>query len=292
MTEGSERLPDVRSTPVELETRPGATALERLTDVPAPHVARFQFLRGALAAVALFAVGAVALLLLSDHGPGSGADDWSRWAPTEQGAAGAAQIAAHVKGQYRLDSGEQIVDVQAGPLQVGEFELTIAIRRPPEQGGSIEIRDGEALGYRLCGMGENCSIPSGEPSEARHLLLRREALELALYSFRYLEDVEDVVVFMPPPKGQAPSQALLFRRPHFQPLLERPLAATLAASTPTVSSVASAPDAELVERLTLPNLFQWSLTQGNVEQRVFLVLAPPRPQSRGPDGAGRSSRRE
>ena len=41
-------------------------------------------------------------------------------------------------------------------------------------------------------------------SEARHALLRREALELALYTFKYVDGVDSVSVFLPPrPDGQA-----------------------------------------------------------------------------------------
>ncbi len=273
--QGAERLPDVRSTAVEVdpERRPGANALARVSDAPVPHLARFQFMRGALVAVALCALGAAGLLLAAGD-RGTGAAAWSRWEPRERGVEGAAEIARHVKGQYRLDSGEQIVDVQGGPLALGEIKLTIAVREP---GGNIAVREGDAVAYRLCGMGRNCAISVGSASTQRHLLLRREALELALYTFRYVDDVDDVVVFMPPRKGETPRFALLFRRADVAPLLERPLAATLTAATPTVSTVAAAPDRPLVERLTLPNLFQFSLTQGTAEQRVFLVLARPAP---------------
>ncbi len=40
--------------------------------------------------------------------------------------------------------------------------------------------------YILCGLGANCSIKGGKASTARHALLRREALELALYTFKYV----------------------------------------------------------------------------------------------------------
>ena len=52
--------------------------------------------------------------------------------------------------------------------------------------------------YTLNGLGPNGSIPGGKPSTSARLLLRREALELALYSFRYLDDVDMVVVLLPP----------------------------------------------------------------------------------------------
>ena len=51
---------------------------------------------------------------------------------------------------------------------------------------------------------ESCSIAEGKASEARHALLRREALELSLYTFKSDSDVNSVTVFLPPrPDGQS-----------------------------------------------------------------------------------------
>ena len=47
-------------------------------------------------------------------------------------------------------------------------------------------------------LGKGGRLRDSKPSKARHRLLRREALELALYSFRYLPDVTMVVTLMPP----------------------------------------------------------------------------------------------
>ena len=54
-------------------------------------------------------------------------------------------------------------------------------------------------------MGDKCSIGTGKPSEERTLLLRREALELALYTFRYAKDVKQVIAILPPPPKKDPS---------------------------------------------------------------------------------------
>ena len=49
------------------------------------------------------------------------------------------------------------------------------------------------------GLGPNRSIKGGTPSETRLKVIHREALELALYTFRYLPDAESVMVLLPPP---------------------------------------------------------------------------------------------
>ena len=105
--------------------------------------------------------------------------------------------------------------------------------------------------------------------------LRREALELALYSFRYLP-VDETVVFLPPKKGSDPSQALFFRRSDadLRNAVVRPLSATLVSQTPSVAGVAQSPDAQLVQDITMAKLFHFSLTPANQEARAFLVLDP------------------
>lgn len=238
-----------------------------------PHDARFQFFTGALIAVAvaaLFLLGGFLLGERSDHRASNG-PTWSEWRPTKDGAEGAKQIATRVGRKYRLSNGRQLVLVEGGDLEIAGLQLTVAMR---QSGGDIEVFDDEGVLYRLCGLGENCAITTGKPSAQRHLLLRRQALELALYSFRYLEGVEQVVVFLPPKPGDEPSQALFFRRDQMQDTLAKPLEATLVERTPTVARVLRSPDTLLVEQLTIPTLFRFSLTQANQDDRAFLVLEP------------------
>jgi hypothetical protein len=133
--------------------------------------------------------------------------------------------------------------------------------------------------------GGDCAIKYGKPSPNRHQLLRREALELALYSFRYL-GVNDVVVLLPP--GQVAKrksgsvvkkgdpQALLFERDQsdISAALSRPLDRTLSSRTPGVGTVARWPDARAVHTLTDTKVFNYRLQPGNSEPRAFLVLTP------------------
>ncbi|HSD76541.1 MAG TPA: hypothetical protein VLA98_04025 [Solirubrobacteraceae bacterium] len=242
---------------------------------PPPHQARFHFLYGALAALAAAALAVIAVVAA-----GGGRDTvtqrlaaWSSWHPTEGDLAGASQIAAHVGRSYRF-SGRQLVNVEASAMDFEGIPLSVALRETPAQGGDIRVFGDSGYIYRLCGLGPSCSIADGKPSVERHLLLRREALELALYSFRYLDGADQVVVLMPPPPGQKPSQAVFFRRGDVVSELDRPLAASLASRTPTVRTIRLSRDASLVDRLTGARLFTFSLTQANTENRGFLVLDP------------------
>ncbi len=199
---------------------------------------------------------------------------WSAWKPTKDGPPGAAQIAAARRPAYRGPDGRQLVLVKGGALEVSGLPLTVAVRDPGSAGGAITTSDGKGVLYRLCGPGRGCAVAPGKPSIERHLLLRREALELALYSLRYLDDVDDVVVFMPPRTGDQPSQALFFRKDRMRGEIEKPLDATLVDRTPTVARVTRSPDALLVEQLTIPALFRFTLTPADQDDRTFLVLDP------------------
>ena len=175
--------------------------------------------------------------------------------------------------------------VTPAPLAFLGIPAQIALEQPIEQGGNISLLQGNGLIYRMCGLGSECSIHEGKASARRLLLLRREALELALYTFRYIDAVDQVVVFLPPAPGKK-GATLLFQRDQLGPQLLRPLHASLAHRTPSVTGVESSPDASLVSRLTT-DLYASSLTPGNSDPGgIFLVL---RPLSEATSSGGSSS---
>jgi hypothetical protein len=213
----------------------------------------------------------VVVLALGGGPSGEPGPTWSRWHPDGDDAT--AEIADHVGREYHLASGEQLVVVTGGPLEVAGLPLTIALRQPADEGGDISLVDGKGVLYRLCGLGPRCAIATGKASTERHLLLRREALELALYTFRYT-DADNVVAFLPPRRGKEPTQAIYFRRSDVSSEVDRPLAATLTRTAPLPNTVDRSPDAAFVDRITLQRLYQFSLTQANQDDRAFLVLQP------------------
>jgi hypothetical protein len=235
---------------------------------------RFQFLTGALVAVGIAALAGIALLVI---GPSTKTDGppWSPWKPSSNGIQGANEIATHVAPEYR-DDGKQLVNVDANDLSFKGVPLTVALRTAPEQGGNIQIHDEKGVLYQLCGLGPSCSIDHGKASTERGLLLRREGLELALYTFRYLGDVKQVVVLIPPVKGKAQTVALYFRRDEVKAELARPLTSSLVPKAPSVASVTLSPDAALVDQATdEPYLF--TLNGSSFNNGGFLVLEPYTP---------------
>lgn len=286
--------PEVVSSAVEVEaeeTSPTEPDRERLPErrpeaggvAPAeppaavPHAARFQVFTGVLIALALAAV-ATAILVASSSGGGAsneGATTWSAFKPSSDGLdTGTREIADYVGRRYRLPGGQQIVAVTGGPMELQGAPMRIAVRHSPADGGQIDLLDGRGVLYRLCGLGPKCAIATGKATPERALLLQREAIELALYSFHDLKDLDNVVVFMPPPKGKAPSLALHFRRGDVAGQLARPLRATLPALVPTPATIERSPEKPFVESLTFGNLFKASLKEANQDVSVFLVLDP------------------
>ncbi len=236
-----------------------------------PHTPRFQFLLGALFAVGLAAVAAVVALAMQGKRTGPPEPFWSAWRP--HGGDSPAQIAQHVGQHYHLGTGEQLVVVTGGPLEIAGLPMDIVLQQPVSQGGSFFKVDGKGVLYRMCGLGPQCSIAAGKPSTERGLLLRREALELALYTFRYV-DADNVVVFIPPAPGKKPSQAVFFRRSDVGKQLEQPLGSTLTRTAPLPSTMVHSPDAQSVYRITTPHQFRFSFSQANGDQSAFLILKP------------------
>jgi hypothetical protein len=242
---------------------------------PSTYAPRFRMITGALVGVAIGALAATGLLLAGgtpEKGP-----PWSHWKPDDRDTkTGAEQIARHVGSSYRLPTGDQLVLVTGGPLRVAGLDLPVRIALDNTAGSTGSADDisevkGRTAMYQLCGLGARCAINKGKPSTERFLLLRREALELALYSFHYLNGVKNVVALLPPSPGKKPENALFFRKPDFEPALDRPLAATLPSPPPTLRALPDSPEATIIQRLTNENLFRYSFQQSQ-DLSAFLVL--------------------
>jgi hypothetical protein len=244
-------------------------AASRTTD--SPYQSRFQLIFGVLLGVGLAAIVATVLVLTGGRsGEDQAAVSWAPWHPSaSDGQEAVNQIAEHVGQRYTLPSGNQLVGVRGGPLEIARLPVTVAL----EQQGNVKILDEKGVLFNLCGLGLNCSIKEGKPTVARSLVLRREALELALYTFRYIKNVDQVVVILPPKKGAKPSYAMFFRRGDVGASLDRPLAATLPGTPPVPPNVPKAQQM-FIDRLTSNNLFAYQPQEGG-DAHIYLVLSRP-----------------
>jgi hypothetical protein len=206
---------------------------------------------------------------------------WSTWKPTGGARLDqAGSIAQHVAPQYRLGpGGAQLVAVKATPPEV----QNISVEEVALKGGSASedykfVTTKNAVVYVLCGLGTRCSIATGTPSQERARLLRREALELALYTFKYVDGVDSVIALIPPPANDKTTNwALFFQKKNFGDQLNRPLSETLPIPAQgkklVPASVVGNQDERTVEKLTRPYWFT-SQFQQLQDGNAILVLDP------------------
>ncbi len=189
------------------------------------HARRFGVAYAVLAMLAGLAIGAFVVLV---DRPDEAATRWSDWRPTEKGIARYSEIAEHVSQRYRLQSGAQLVGVIASEPSIQNIDVGHFLLAYGSGVDDLKVFPAEdSISYQLCGLGQRCAIREGAATPQRARLLHRQALELALYSFRYQDDLDSVVAFMPPRAGQNATFALFFRRSDVQKVLEKPLHATL-----------------------------------------------------------------
>jgi hypothetical protein len=240
-----------------------------------PHHRRFGVAYLALSAVLGTAIGT--FVVLAERGPPPPPPPWSAWRPsTETAFQRAKEIASHVGPRYRLASGQQLVGVRVGKKNEAEKPVdgVAVFHKPhPTRGDSYDAFDGsKTLMYILCGHGPKCSNKPDEPTVER-AVLRREALELALYTFRYVDGVESVVTFFPLRKAQSKTPVLFFRKDAFDKQLDHPLRGTLREPLPPIAGKLPVSDVERkrIVQLTEP-VFHYEFNNDG-QQRV-LVLAP------------------
>jgi hypothetical protein len=245
---------------------------------------RFVFIYAALALIAGGAVVALAILVTRPEAPP--APRWSTWQPTGSDSAKAKQIANHVSTKYRLPNGQQMTTVLVGPPTVsaastvgGDIPVRAIAVRPDTSTGTKEESDiaiinaQNSLMFLLCGLGQSCSIIGGKPSAARHALLRREAVELALYTFKYVPSVDSISVFLPPAKGSASKPTSVFvRKGDLRAELSKPLTKTVGPKTPTVGKMTK-PELARVNRITSPRLYSYEYQQAQ-DGSAVLVYNP------------------
>lgn len=270
-----------------------------------PYSHKFRLITALLAGVAIGAVliSVAVLASGSSHAPGA---QWSAWSPPDNGTLGAREIADHLAPFYRISPVDQLDVVTvvnlssptAATSATGAASgLQVAVRLPSSP-NQVSLLSGNTIAYNLCGIGgSSCAIGIGAPSPNRLLLLQREALELALYTFKYISGTQNVVTILPPghtvsagtltstpnakPKSTALDIALLFSKDELKPWLDQPLSATFQLPVPPMVPELAAwkqtTEAGLVAQITERGLFQEHLVQAQ-DGSNLIVLDPLPPQ--------------
>jgi hypothetical protein len=203
----------------------------------------------------LSVAGFVVLLMRPNH---SKPIAWSHWKPATQGLLGAHEIALRVAPTYKGPDGAQLVAVQEhGPVVQGEPLEAIGVRKL-SQDGQIDpyiglYRTNGTLIYAFCGLQTQCSL-QGNSTAAQRRTLRREALELSLYSLEYLHGVDQVVSLVQSTQDGG-MDAVFLRKADLGPELKHPLRDTLPLATPPASDRPDPRESAVIDALTLPNTF-------------------------------------
>jgi hypothetical protein len=213
---------------------------------------RFAILLVGLALVAGAGLGAFIIALARPSAPA--APKWSSFEPTGSALTVTRQISSRVSRSYRIAGGRQLVTAFSGTL----------------------IDAANSYQFTLCGLGQGCSIPDRDSTSEREALLRKEALELALYALKYVDSLKSVYVFLPPrpTTGQnlAAANVLFLSRSDLSAELQKPLSQTLDPSSRTAGAM-SAAESDTVNRITLPRLYTYEYQQAP-DLSPVLILSP------------------
>jgi hypothetical protein len=202
------------------------------------HARRFA-IAYALLALALAAAGA--LLYAAFEVESERDERWSTWAPAqEEGIFRLREIARHVAMRY--SDGAQRLPFQPvpGPPQArvrsgagGEAE-EIPLDFAVVTGRSSDaVPLNTAVSYGICGRGQNCAL-TADAVQREFGVTMNGVLELALYTFKYVPDIESALFFLPPIPGageEAGSDGLLdtvvfLERKDLDEQLDKPITAT------------------------------------------------------------------
>ena len=250
---------------------------------------RFSLVYALLAAVAAASIAALVVVLTRPDA--AKAENWSKFKPTGSAVARTRQIATQVSNEYKLKAGRKLATVVPSPLQTTRFlqgdsgpvsvevPISTLAAQPDVSTGKHEEGDfklynaSTTVAYQMCGFGstaQNCAI-SGTATNARGQLLRREALELALYTLKYVPGTNAVLTYLPPRADQAaPPTSVLVARSDVKEILDRPLTRTL---TPRSIALGEKPaDFTAVDRLTLPHLYTYDYQTLPGDGTAILVL--------------------
>jgi hypothetical protein len=268
--------------------------------VRSKHSSKFLLATAVLVALGVSALVVAVVLSATGTRHSVSSGDWSTFKPQDDGLQGAQEIADFVAPYYRASPAYQLAVITAINLNDPSNPLEVVVPSSGSPNGLQALPSNSTIAYNLCGLGsKDCSIGVGTPSAQRLLLLKREALELALYTFKYISGAQTVVAVLPPgrteesghlsakpPVGSQASSnntksvdiAVAFDRKELAPWLGRPLRQTLPEPLPpSVSEMANAPEAELVSVITAHGLFVERSEQAQDGSKV-LVLTPQSPQ--------------
>lgn len=282
---------------------PGPVAAERPAPEPpatsraekahaSAYYTRFSFAYTLLVMLGLAGLGGLLFLVLRPSAPK--APPWSTFKPSGGSSlAMERQIATQVSSEYKDSTESRLVSVFPGPLQATQYvqgssgtqsvevPVSLVAVQPDlstgkhEQGDYAFFHPDSTVGYAMCGLGatqQNCSVLSASGGSAAGLL-RREALELALYTLKYVPNTNAVVVYLPPPGSPgAAAKAVFLARKDVEANLRLPLRRTLKPQQVVMGG--GVPDGGHVGELTASRVYTSNYQTLPSDGSSALVLTP------------------
>jgi hypothetical protein len=140
---------------------------------------------------------------------------WSTYAPLPSTPESMVRdIARHVQGVYLGPDHKEIATIRGGPLSVGS-DPAVLVKPDSKATGGYKFFEGDSVEYQICGTTTkgNCAIDQKKIApNTSGALTRRMAYELALTTFHYVPEVQNVAVLLPAViKGQKARMLVLSR---------------------------------------------------------------------------------
>ncbi len=174
--------------------------------------------------------GVAALVLILVHLHTAKQPRWSTFVPTGSPLAMKLQIATRVSSEYKQSTASRLVTVFPSALDAPQIVQSSSGQQQAVQIPISLIDPESTVAYSMCGFvdsQQNCGVSTASGADPAGLF-HREALELALYTLKYVPGVDAVVVYLPPPANpNAAATAVFIARPDVKPNLHLPLVRTL-----------------------------------------------------------------
>ena len=219
---------------------------------------------------AVVGVGVGSFLVLLQRDPPLPPPPWSSWRPTATDTgARMSEIANHVGSGYKLPSGNQLVSIQT--QNSSDFQGIVVVKPDDVRTPDAQYSGDDTAVFLLCGGSKACKIGEGKATVARGTVLRREALELAMYTLEYAHPIKNVLIFFPPGPGENRlTSTLFFQRDDLESTLKHPLRRTLPQVQPPLPGQVRPSELKTVNDLTGDRRFKYLGTSQNV-----IVIQPP-----------------
>jgi len=246
---------------------------------------RFRFGVIYILLAAVLGAGIGSFVVLASQGEPAPEPAWSAWHPSGSRQAKVRQIADHIPKAYKNEDGTQLTVSLASSLAVpteqGDVPVRAIVVRPDVSKGLAEEDDiatysgNDVVSFGLCGADskQQCELAKGVSSPERFTLLRRQALELSLYTLKYVDDVDSVIVFMPPSQKGQSNGSVFLRRSDVEDELQHPISSLLPTKRPRVGALSSLEEGQII-RLTEPRTYA-AQVQPLPDGNLVLVLTPP-----------------